>query len=57
MALGSSLALFHCMRRTAAGEWDLKPGAWGARLAQSVEHMTLDLGVVSLSPTVGAEFA
>ena len=27
-------------------------GAW---LAKSVEHMTLDLGVVSSSPTLGAE--
>lgn len=27
----------------------------GARPAQSVEHGTLDLGVVSLSPTLGAE--
>lgn len=27
-------------------------GTW---LAQSVEHVTLDLGVVSLSPTLGVE--
>jgi len=27
----------------------------GTRLAQAREHMTLDLGVVSLSPTVGME--
>jgi len=28
-------------------------GTW---LAQSVKHVTLDLGVVSLSPTLGVEF-
>jgi len=28
---------------------------WGAWLAQSVEHTTLDLGVVSSSPTLGVE--
>ena len=27
----------------------------GARLAQSVEHATLDLGVVSSSPVLGVE--
>ena len=27
----------------------------GARLVQSVEHETLDLGVVSLSPTLGVQ--
>lgn len=32
----------------------LRRGAW---LAQSVEHATLDLGVVSLSPTSGVEIA
>ena len=30
----------------------LKRGAW---LAQSIEHVTLDLGVVNLSPTLGLE--
>jgi len=29
----------------------------GARLAQSVEHVTLDPGVVSSSPTLGVEIA
>ena len=28
---------------------------WGAWLAQSVKHMTLDLGVVSSSPTLGVD--
>lgn len=28
---------------------------WGAQLAQSVEHATLDLGVLSLSPTLCVE--
>ena len=28
---------------------------WGIWLAQSVEHATLDLRVVSLSPTLGME--
>jgi len=28
---------------------------WGAWLAQWVEHVTLDLGVVSSSPTLGVE--
>ena len=28
---------------------------WGDWLVQSVEHVTLDLGVVSLSPTSGLE--
>lgn len=28
---------------------------WGAWLAQSDQHATLDLGVLSLSPTSGAE--
>ena len=28
---------------------------WGTWLAQLVEHMTLDLGVVSLSPMLGVE--
>jgi len=28
---------------------------WGGRLAQSVKHVTLDLGVVGLSPTLGVE--
>jgi len=27
----------------------------GARLAQSLEHLILDLGVVNLSPTLGVE--
>ena len=30
-------------------------GNRGARPAQSLEHVTLDLGVVSLSPTLGIE--
>ena len=29
--------------------------AWDARLAQLVEHVTLDLGVVSSSPMLGVE--
>ena len=29
---------------------------WGGWLAQSVEHVTLDVGVISLSPTLGVEF-
>ena len=29
---------------------------WDAWLAQSVEHATLDLRVVSLGPTCGVEF-
>ena len=29
--------------------------SWGAWLAQSEECVTLDLGVMSLSPTLGAE--
>ena len=33
----------------------LKLGSRGAWLAQSVGHVTLDLGVVSLSPMLGAE--
>ena len=28
---------------------------WSAQLAQSVKHGTLDLGVMSLSPTLGLE--
>ena len=28
---------------------------WGAQLPQSVEHATLDLGVVSSSPLLGGE--
>ena len=28
---------------------------WGTWLAQSIEHVTLDLGVVSSSPTLGIE--
>ena len=31
------------------------PLLWGAWLAQSKEHVTLDLGVLSLSPMLGAE--
>ena len=31
---------------------ELKTGLW---LAQSVEHTTLDLGAVGLSPTLGIE--
>ena len=30
---------------------------WGAWLAQSVEHVTSDLGVMSMSPKLGVEFA
>lgn len=30
---------------------------WGAWLAESVEHVTLDLGVLSASPMLGAELA
>lgn len=33
------------------------PGEPGARLAQSVERVTRDCGVVSLSPTLGAELS
>ena len=29
--------------------------SWGVWLAQSVEHVTLDLGVVSSSPTLDVE--
>ena len=29
---------------------------WGAQLAQTVEHATLDLRVMSLSTTLGVEF-
>lgn len=29
--------------------------SWGAWLAQLVEHVTIDLGVVCLSPTLGVE--
>ena len=28
---------------------------WGTWLAQSVEHATLDLGILSLSPMLGVE--
>ena len=28
---------------------------WGTCLAQSVEHATLDLGIVNSSPTLGGE--
>ena len=36
--------------------WEIKGCCgWGAQLAQSVEHATLDLGVMSLSPTMGEE--
>jgi len=33
----------------------IRGNIWGAWLAQSVEHMTLDLGVVSSSPTLGLD--
>ena len=33
----------------------IKRQSWGAWLAQSVERATLDLRVVSLSPTLGEE--
>ena len=33
----------------------VKDGGWGAWWAQSVEHMTLDLEVMSSSPTLGIE--
>ena len=36
-------------------EWT-KIMAWVARLAQSVEHETLNLGVVGSSPTLGVYF-
>ena len=29
--------------------------SWGAWLAQLVEHVTFDLGVMSLNPMLGAE--
>ena len=34
---------------------DFKPQASGTRLAQSMEHVTLDLGVLSSSPTLGVD--
>lgn len=36
-------------------EWIKKCSLWGARLAQPVEHLTLDLGVMSLRPRLGVE--
>lgn len=33
----------------------MKRKPWGTRLAQSVEHATVDLRVVSLSPALGVE--
>ena len=35
----------------------LRVYSWGAWLAQSVEDVTLDLGVVNLSPMFGVEVA
>lgn len=50
--------LFQIAQGLLDGSW-MGPGqndqARGAWLAQSVEHETLDLGVVSSSPTLGAE--
>lgn len=34
-----------------------KEELWGARLAHSVESVTLDLRIVGLSPTLGVEIA
>jgi len=34
-------------------QFTIKSGNWGAWLAQLVEHATLNLGVIGLSPHVG----
>ena len=38
-----------------SGVRHFKRSRWGAWLAQLVEHVTLDLGVVSSSPMLGGE--